>query len=387
MDDDFMNTRVAESCRSAVSTEDFDYNFVIPKSLVIKLKAVIQAERNKRPKSKYFNTEGEDTDSNNEAIVAYFPGVTPRFTSEAVFKMAEFYNVVKKCSAWRADMEWLQTTKWSEISANPELFKVETDSDDLYLTSAGGKHQELANEVMEQLEGACLNSTFRLSSGEGTVKVDTLVGMLARDRMLSDVIINFSVRCICEALGDCYALDSFSPTMGCPKPPQTRISTFHYLVLPLHLSNIHWGVVVVAIAYKRDVPCFTPYYYEPMCGSSYSDAMELAYTSTVLPFLKMWHDQTMPHEDYPVESSKIWIKSPKQPDGTSCGVLTIAQIYSLLKDSLQFSQGCVTKEDISVMRLRIMWMIVMQPEVSTVANQVAKEIEATDIELLSTIKS
>ncbi|ETO59253.1 hypothetical protein F444_22376, partial [Phytophthora nicotianae P1976] len=80
MDDDFMNTRVAESCRSAVSTEDFDYNFVIPKSLVIKLKAVIQAERNKRPKSKYFNTEGEDTDSNNEAIVAYFPGVTPRFT-------------------------------------------------------------------------------------------------------------------------------------------------------------------------------------------------------------------------------------------------------------------------------------------------------------------
>ncbi|ETN20663.1 hypothetical protein PPTG_03621 [Phytophthora nicotianae INRA-310] len=131
MDDDFMNTRVAESCRSAVSTEEFDYNFVIPKSLVIKLKAVIQAERNKRPKSKYFNTEGEDTDSNNEAIVAYFPGVTPRFTryvitvllivllrvltldlllqccllcccnkflynSEAVFKMAEFYNVVKK---------------------------------------------------------------------------------------------------------------------------------------------------------------------------------------------------------------------------------------------------------------------------------------------------
>eukprot|EP00644_Phytophthora_capsici_P003836 jgi/Phyca11/108810/e_gw1.15.709.1 len=80
MDDDFMNTRVAECCRASVSSEDFDYNFVIPKPLVIKLKAVIQAEQNKRPKSKYFNTEREDPDSNTEAIVAYFPGVTPQFT-------------------------------------------------------------------------------------------------------------------------------------------------------------------------------------------------------------------------------------------------------------------------------------------------------------------
>lgn len=307
------------------------------------------------------------------------------YNSEAVFKMSEFYNVVKKINAWRADMEWLQTTKWSNILANPELFKAETDSDDIFLLSAGEKHQELANEVVVQLEGACLSSTFRLSSGEGAVKVDTLVGMLARDRMLSDVIINFSVRCICDALGDCYALDSFSPTMGCPKPPPSRISSFHYLVLPLHLSNIHWGVVIVAIAYKREDPCFTPYYYESMCGSSYSDTMEATYTSTVVPFLKEWHDKTMPNEDYPVENSKVWLMSPKQPDGTSCGVLTIAQVYSVLKDSFQLAQGAVTTDDIAIMRLRIMWMIVMQPEVNTVANQIAKEIEATDLELLATI--
>ncbi|EEY69827.1 uncharacterized protein PITG_06335 [Phytophthora infestans T30-4] len=189
LDDDFMNARVAHSCRESVSPKDYVYNFVIPKPLVIKLKAVIEAERKKRPKSKYFNPVVEHQDSNTEA-------------------------------------------------------------------------------------NYCIFSWWNGHDLQGAVKVDTLVGMLARDRMLSDVIINFSVRCICDALGDCYALDSFSPTMGCPKPPPSRISSFHYLVLPLHLSNIRWGVVIVAIAYKREDPCFTPYYYESIASQHCSSATE-----------------------------------------------------------------------------------------------------------------
>ncbi|EEY67205.1 uncharacterized protein PITG_04152 [Phytophthora infestans T30-4] len=55
LDDDFMNARVAHSCRESVSPKDYIYNSVILKLLVIKLKAVIEAERKKRPKSKYFN--------------------------------------------------------------------------------------------------------------------------------------------------------------------------------------------------------------------------------------------------------------------------------------------------------------------------------------------
>ncbi|EEY67790.1 uncharacterized protein PITG_18022 [Phytophthora infestans T30-4] len=80
LNDDFMNARVAHSCRESVSPKDYVYNFVIPKPLVIKLKAVIEAERKKRPKSKYFNPVVEHQDSNTEAIIAYFPGGTPRFT-------------------------------------------------------------------------------------------------------------------------------------------------------------------------------------------------------------------------------------------------------------------------------------------------------------------
>ncbi|GMF55922.1 unnamed protein product [Phytophthora fragariaefolia] len=88
----------------------------------------------------------------------------------------------------------------------------------------------------------------------------------------------------------------------------------------------------------------------------------------------------------PVEEEGVWLKAPKQPDGTSCGVMIIAQVQSVLKDSFRFSKTTVTADDIAVMRLRIMWMIVMQPEVSTVANKLAAAVDATDLELMATRK-
>ena len=132
-----------------------------------------------------------------------------------------------------------ETARWNDV---------ETDSDELTDDTTGAKHVALANEVLEQLEGASPSSTFRLASGAGTVKLDRLVGMLARKEMLSDMIIDFAVICICDALGDCYALDTYAATCCCPDPPQTRIWSMHYVVLPVYLSNIHWGVIIVSIS-------------------------------------------------------------------------------------------------------------------------------------------
>ncbi|GMF21765.1 unnamed protein product [Phytophthora fragariaefolia] len=239
---------------------------------------------------------------------------------------------------------------------------------------------------MEQLDSVCLSSKFRLASGEGTVTFEQMVGMLARDSMLSDTLIDFSIRCICNTLKDCFALDSFAVTLRCPDPPATRISSIHYVVLPVHLSNIHWGVIIVGIAYKRETPTFTPYYYEPLCISSYSATLEATFEKTVIPFLRDWHNKTMSGMKYPVEEEGVWLKAPKQPNGTSCGVMIIAQVQSVLKDSFRFSKTTVTADDIAVMRLRIMWMIVMQLEVSTVANKLAAAVDATDLELMATRK-
>ncbi|KAG2999753.1 hypothetical protein PC120_g20857 [Phytophthora cactorum] len=103
-----LGARSARCQRSYVCPNDYDYNFMIPKHLVIKLSAVVGAEKMKRKGSDYF-------DNNSES---------------------------------------------------------------------------------DHPEEACLGFMFRLSSGEGTVKVGHLVGMLARERMLSDIIIDFGIRCI-----------------------------------------------------------------------------------------------------------------------------------------------------------------------------------------------
>ncbi|EGZ27363.1 hypothetical protein PHYSODRAFT_408340, partial [Phytophthora sojae] len=89
MDDDFMNSRVAHSKRDHVYADDYDYNFVIPKNLVVKLEAVVKAEKKKRSKSKYFNQTADDNHpkGTTEEIIAYFPGGTPQFTRFVVTKL------------------------------------------------------------------------------------------------------------------------------------------------------------------------------------------------------------------------------------------------------------------------------------------------------------
>ncbi|POM58963.1 Hypothetical protein PHPALM_36323 [Phytophthora palmivora] len=127
-----------------------DYYYVISKSLVTTLEAVLKAEEIKRSSS-----------------------------SGAVYRMKAFYSLRKKYEAWLADMDWILSIKWDTLLATPELFDEETDSDELLPSTAGVEHKELATEVATILSGVNLGSIFRLTSGEGALKVDRLVGVLA----------------------------------------------------------------------------------------------------------------------------------------------------------------------------------------------------------------
>ncbi|KAL3667370.1 hypothetical protein V7S43_007596 [Phytophthora oleae] len=139
------------------------------------------------------------------------------------------------------------------------------------------------------------------------------------------------------------------------------------------------------MSYRMEPPTITPYFYEPLCSTAYVDTMESTYNTAMAEFLKDWHDSSMPGEAYPTVEEGVWLTSPKQPDGTSCGVLVIAQVYTMLRNSLLFAKTSVSVNDVAIMRLRIMWMILSQPEVSTRENKVARAVESTDIELLATI--
>ncbi|EEY57712.1 ubiquitin carboxyl-terminal hydrolase, putative [Phytophthora infestans T30-4] len=226
----------------------------------------------------------------------------------------------------------------------------------------GEKHKYLANEAANILRGSCLNSEFRLTSAACSIRVDNMVGSLARTRMLNDLVIDCTIRCICGVLGDCYALSSFAPTMGCPSPPKTRISSFHYVVLPAHLNGNHWGVIIVRLVYQLETPSITPYYYEPLRGTEFLATMEVIFQDTMAKFLRNWHHETMQATDFPVVENGVWLNAPTQPDGSSCGVLCIAQTYAVLNDSTAFANATVTQDDVAIMRLRIMWIILMQPE-------------------------
>ncbi|OWZ00940.1 hypothetical protein PHMEG_00027769 [Phytophthora megakarya] len=322
--------------REYVPTATFDYNFVIPQNLVTKLSAVVEEEKLKRQMSKYFNSliSLDQPEGTTEEITAYVPGGTPHFTSGDVYNMVEYYNVVRQFKSWLADVKWLQSTRWEENSSNPEPFDAETDSKDLAPDVVGSKHQQLAFNLIKVLEGVSLESTFCLQSEVGTVKMENLVGYVARDRMFSDTIIDFYIRCICSELGYCYALDSYAPVTGCPLPHDTRLSRTHYLVLP--------------------TPAITQYFYEPLCNQSYRGILESTFEDIVVRSLTDWHDATMAGTDYPLVENAVWIEAPKQPDGTSCGVLIIGQVYSMLKDSLRFTRAVITADDVAIMRLRIM---------------------------------
>ncbi|KAE8880477.1 hypothetical protein PF003_g35428 [Phytophthora fragariae] len=102
-----MNSRVARSKRDHVYTDNYDYNFVIPKNLILKLDAVVKAEKKKRSKSNYFNQTADDNhpERTTDEIIAYFPSGTPEVTSAAVYRMNEFYNVVRKLDAWKEDVD------------------------------------------------------------------------------------------------------------------------------------------------------------------------------------------------------------------------------------------------------------------------------------------
>ncbi|KAG2777974.1 hypothetical protein Pcac1_g11464 [Phytophthora cactorum] len=207
--------------------------------------AVVEAEKMKRKGSSYFgnDSESDHPDCTTKEIIVFFPGGTPKFTSGAVYRMKAFYEIRRKCDAWLTDMDWVLSTKWENMLSTPELF--DEDTDGLLPSESGEKHKEMAKGVARILDEACLGSMFPLSGSEATVKVGHLVGMLTRERMLSDIIIDFIIRCICNSVGDCFAIDSYAPTFGCPTPPVTSISMFHYAVLLIHLSNIHWGIIMV----------------------------------------------------------------------------------------------------------------------------------------------
>ncbi|KAE9058142.1 hypothetical protein PF010_g31113 [Phytophthora fragariae] len=85
MTDDFWNARTARCQHVQAQPGDFDYNFVVPNRLVIKLDAVLRAETKKRSPSTYFASAVSAVEAGHtpDEVVAFFSAETPKFSSVA----------------------------------------------------------------------------------------------------------------------------------------------------------------------------------------------------------------------------------------------------------------------------------------------------------------
>ncbi|KAE9260953.1 hypothetical protein PF001_g32566 [Phytophthora fragariae] len=52
-----------------------------------------------------------------------------------------------------------------------------------------------------------------------------------------------------------------------------------------------------------------------------------------------------------------WLFTPQQPDSASCGVLIVAQAHNYITGNLEQQDYTVSKNDVKVMRLRMIWVI------------------------------
>ncbi|KAL3669497.1 hypothetical protein V7S43_005890 [Phytophthora oleae] len=103
MNDDFLKVRTAR-CQCIQSDDgEYDYNFVIPNALVIKLNAVLRAEQSKRPPPQYF--AAKLTGDISEEIVASFSGETPKFDSRAISLLQ--HSTAYAGSANNGEQTWL----------------------------------------------------------------------------------------------------------------------------------------------------------------------------------------------------------------------------------------------------------------------------------------
>lgn len=136
------------------------------------------------------------------------------------------------------------------------------------------RYQDMVDGAVQALVKATLRTTFQLSSQKARTAVEDLVGSIVRERMLNDSVVNFSIQTICDLVGDCFMLSSHSPLCGCPVLPTTKISGFKTVVMPVHLSGIHWGVIIADMTFSEEGSSIAAHYYESLVQGGYRITME-----------------------------------------------------------------------------------------------------------------
>ncbi|RLN94433.1 hypothetical protein BBJ28_00025922 [Nothophytophthora sp. Chile5] len=178
-------------------------------------------------------------------------------------------------------------------------------------------------------------------------------------------------------------MSSHLATLGfSAKMPAYKLFSFKYLVLSVNHSNSHWTLIIVT---TEPYGMLSVHFYDPLSGRPYKTETELVWTSKLLPFVRIWYSARWSDGDYPFPSEvrDHWIATPKQPDGSSCGIMCLAMAYSYLHGNQGFERDTVTKDVVQVMRLRLLWVILCGSVIHPISPEDEAAIEDTGKELIS----
>ncbi|ETL95947.1 hypothetical protein L917_06363 [Phytophthora nicotianae] len=258
----------------------------------------------------------------NDVVITINPKLW-KFSGDYACAMTAFYDMKAKCRSWIEDRKWLEQD-WRKIDSVVELFDVATNTAGLVPDAVRIRYQEVANDAISKFASSPLRTTFVTRSNTLWLGFDNIIGALCQG-WLNDSAVDFCLEAIVGSIGQSLMLSTLLGVVGWPTSPKTQILYTKFIVHPVSLSANHWGLITVRL-------------YCDVATKTLQVQVFIGYQVTISPVER--------------------IKTPQQPDAISCGVLVIAQAYSYLTESMRLQEHGVSKRDVGVMRLRMIWMVV-----------------------------
>ncbi|GMF48121.1 unnamed protein product [Phytophthora fragariaefolia] len=281
------------------------------------------------------------------------------------------------------DIQWLKQ-EWRFVQAHPvEPFSLETKTNGLLHSEAAKVHEALADDGVKKYSMLSLMTELKTKSGRSLVKFRDVVSGVLRCGMLNDAVIDMGVTMIAESVQGCVAFSSLSMVVEWPTPPRQWLSETPYIIVPLHLSTNHWGVIIVEIGFPTTLKV---YFYEPLHQECYRKEISNAWKNGLLPYLEKWHIASGAKECFPKEIITKWISEPTQPDLKSCGVMVLGIVYAYVRNTYRFERHLVTDAYLSVMRLRLAWLLLCSTERAPPSDYNLVEMQTTDQEISNVLK-
>ncbi|KAG1713390.1 hypothetical protein DVH05_001177 [Phytophthora capsici] len=361
--DAYLRSRRIERQWEAMRSDDNMHPFVIPVDLTRSMEAAISTTRKEQREpdklDSHVSQQGIVLD-----IVATIDPKLWKFCSRYVNAASDFYRVKAKTKSWVEDRKWLERN-WVKVDSDIDLFAKETKTWGVTRETVCNRHQALANEVISEFSDCRLRSEYVTKCGKVTIRFEDVVGSVCRG-WLSDSSVEFFLSEIAASTEGCCVVSSLLWQIGWSAAPRAQLRDYKFVVHPVNLKASHWGVIIVNLRVLNGQIHVRPHMYEPLINDFYHNEMETIWEGSknenmegLRGFIERWNESSNPDCVLKIDPVS-WVDAPQQPDSSSCGVLVIAHAHSVITGNADLHCYKISKSDVDVMRLRMLWLLLLQ---------------------------